>query len=114
MQTITTIQTAPYFPKKLTAEIAAFNAEVNTLQTARNALMQDAADDLDMQLEVLYGERDNEVILRNARQVLASPHKPDYLIFVNEQYLGPEILRMFADSGIRLFAVHSSLTDEQQ
>jgi len=73
--------------------------------------MQDAAGDLDMQLEVLYGERDdNEVILRNARQVLASPQRPDYLIFVNEMYLGPEILRMFADSGIRLFAVHSSLT----
>lgn len=29
--------------------------------------MQDAAGDLDMQLEVLYGERDNEIILRNAR-----------------------------------------------
>jgi len=76
--------------------------------------MQDAADDLDMQLEVLYGERDKETTLRNARHVLASPRKPDYLIFVNEQYQGPEILRMFADSGIRLFAVHSTLTEEQQ
>lgn len=76
--------------------------------------MQDAADDLGMQLEVLYGERDSGVIERNAHDVLERVRKPDYLLFVNEQYLGPEILRLFADSGIRLFAVHSTLTEEQQ
>lgn len=77
-------------------------------------VMQDAATDLGLQLEVLYGERDAETILRNAHSVLQRPHKPDYLLFVNELYLGPEILRLLADSGIRLFAVHSTLTEEQQ
>ncbi|MDX5372559.1 MAG: ABC transporter substrate-binding protein [Pseudomonadaceae bacterium] len=76
--------------------------------------MEDAAGDLGMRLEVLYGERDIANILRHAHEVLQRPHKPDYLIFVNEQYAGPELLRLFADSGVRLFALHSTLTAEQQ
>lgn len=76
--------------------------------------MQDAAGDLGMQLEVLYGERDANNILRHAHQILQRPRKPDYLVFVNEQYVGPELLRLFADSGVRLFALHSTLTPEQQ
>ncbi|MDH0894634.1 MULTISPECIES: ABC transporter substrate-binding protein [unclassified Pseudomonas] len=76
--------------------------------------MQDAAGDLGMELEVLYGERDNETVLRNARALLERQRKPDYLLFSNEQYLGPEILRLLADSGIRLFTLHSTLTVEQQ
>ncbi|VXC37798.1 putative ABC transporter substrate-binding protein [Pseudomonas sp. 8AS] len=76
--------------------------------------MQDAADDLGMQLRVLYGERDNQTILANAHQVLRGAERPDYLLFANEQYLGPEILRLFAASGVKLFALHSTLTAEQQ
>lgn len=79
-----------------------------------SVFMQDAADDLGMQLQVLYGARDSQTILANARSVLQRREKPDYLIFVNEQYLGPEILRLYADSGIQLFALHSTLTPEQQ
>lgn len=76
--------------------------------------MDDAAGDLDIQLEVLYGERDAENILRQARSVLERKQQPDYLIFTNEMYTGPEILRLFEGSGIRLFSLHSTLTAEQQ
>ncbi|MBC9250324.1 LacI family transcriptional regulator [Pseudomonas alcaligenes] len=79
-----------------------------------SAYMQDAADDLGMQLEVLYGERDPHKILGNARAVLQRSNKPDFLIFTNEQYVAPEVLRLFANSGIKLFALHSTLTPEQQ
>ena len=78
------------------------------------AFMQDAADDLGMQLQVLYGERDAQVVLANAHAVLQRKVKPDYLVFVNEQYVGPEILRLYADSGIKLLALHSTLTPEQR
>lgn len=78
------------------------------------AFMQRAAGDLDMQLEVLYSERTVEGMRERAREVLARKQKPDYLMFVNEQFVGPEILRMYADSGIKLFSVHSTLTPEQQ
>ncbi|WP_395504297.1 ABC transporter substrate-binding protein [Ectopseudomonas hydrolytica] len=80
---------------------------------AYSRYMQDAAGDLGVELRVLYGQRDNARILDNAHQVLAGKH-PDYLIFVNEQFTGPEILRLFEDSEVRLFALHSTLTPEQQ
>lgn len=76
--------------------------------------MQAAAADLGMQLRILYGERDPKRLLDTARQVLASPQPPDYLVFVNEMYTGPELLRLFADSPIKLFSLHSTLTPEQQ
>ncbi|MES2820063.1 MAG: ABC transporter substrate-binding protein [Pseudomonadota bacterium] len=76
--------------------------------------MQAAADDLGMQLQVIYGERDPERVLNNARQLLAGANRPDYLIFVNENFVGPELLRLFAQSEIKLFALHSTLTAEQQ
>lgn len=76
--------------------------------------MQAAADDLGMRLRILYGEREPERVLANARAVLASKEPPDYLVFVNEMYVGPEILRLFADSKIKTFSLHSTLTPEQQ
>ncbi len=79
-----------------------------------SAFMQAAANDLGMQLQVIYGERDPQRLLRNARNVLASENKPDYLLFVNEMYTAPELLRLFADSPIKLFSLHSTLTLEQQ
>ena len=79
-----------------------------------SAFMQAAANDLGMQLQVIYGERDPQRLLHNARNVLASENKPDYLLFVNEMYTAPELLRLFADSPIKLFSLHSTLTLEQQ
>lgn len=75
--------------------------------------MQDAAGDLGIELKVLYGERDPVRMMSNARQVLDGEH-PDYLIFTNEQFQGPVLLRLFENSKIRLFALHSTLTAEQQ
>ncbi|SEQ71990.1 ABC-type sugar transport system, substrate-binding protein, contains N-terminal xre family HTH domain [Pseudomonas cuatrocienegasensis] len=76
--------------------------------------MQEAARDLGMQLHIVYGARDTAKLLAAARKVLESSEPPDYLMFVNEQYVGPEILRLFAQSPIKVFAVHSTLTAEQQ
>lgn len=76
--------------------------------------MQAAADDLGMQLQIVYGERDSKRLLVQARRVLESPQRPDYLLFVNEEYVGPQLLRLFAASPIKLFSLHSTLTPEQQ
>ncbi|MBS7660455.1 ABC transporter substrate-binding protein [Pseudomonas lalucatii] len=76
--------------------------------------MQAAADSLGMRLRVIYGERDPKLLLSNAQRVLAEAEQPDYLVFVNEMYTGPELLRLFADSPIKLFSLHSTLTPEQQ
>ena len=76
--------------------------------------MQVAANDLGMQLQVIYGARDSANLLSAARAIHESKEPPDYLLFVNEQFFGPEVLRLFARSPIKLFALHSTLTPEQQ
>lgn len=79
-----------------------------------SSYMQQAAADLGLDLQVLYGERTVKGVLDLAREVLERKQKPDYLLFANEQFVGPEILRMYTGSGIKLFSVHSTLTPEQQ
>lgn len=74
--------------------------------------MQAVADDLGVELEVHYAERDFNRLLELARQV--RERQPDYLLFVNEIYAGPELLRIFEGSPVRLFNVHSTLTASQR
>ncbi|MCX2900804.1 ABC transporter substrate-binding protein [Pseudomonas mandelii] len=76
--------------------------------------MQAAADDLGMDLQVLYSERMPELTVAQARQALQGPQRPDYLIFVNEQYVAPQIMRLAQGSGVKLFMVNASLTDNQK
>lgn len=75
--------------------------------------MQAAADDLGIDLQTLYAERMPERTLAQARQVLQGPDRPDYLVFVNEQYVAPQIMRMAQGSGVKLFMVNASLTPDQ-
>ncbi|MFC5698333.1 ABC transporter substrate-binding protein [Pseudomonas sp. GCM10022186] len=76
--------------------------------------MQAAASDLGMALDVKFAERDMQRMLDQAREALLGTHRPDYLVFVNEQYSGPEILRLSRGSGVKLFTVNSTLTADQQ
>lgn len=75
--------------------------------------MQAAARDLGMDLQILYAERVPETNLKQAREALQGPKRPDYLVFVNEQYVAPEILRLSQGSGVKLFIVNSGLTPDQ-
>jgi ABC-type sugar transport system substrate-binding protein len=45
---------------------------------------------------------------------LQGPNRPEYLIFVNEQYVAPQILRLAENSGVKLFMVNAALTPDQQ
>lgn len=76
--------------------------------------MHAAASDLGMQLTVINGERDHRLLLQRDRELLEKGPLPDYLLFVNEMYTAPELLRMFANSPVKLFSLHSTLTPEQQ
>jgi ABC-type sugar transport system substrate-binding protein len=76
--------------------------------------MQAAANDLGMQFAVVHGERSSERLLSEARKLVAAKEHPDYLLFVNELSLAPELLRIFSGSSIKLFSLHSTLTDDQQ
>ncbi|WP_192561251.1 ABC transporter substrate-binding protein [Pseudomonas gozinkensis] len=76
--------------------------------------MQAAARDLGIDLRILYAQRQPELTLAQARLALQGPERPDYLVFVNEQYVAPQILRMANGSGVKLFMVNSALTSNQQ
>ena len=54
-----------------------------------------------------------EITLAQAREALQGPDRPDYLVFVNEQYVAPEILRLAQGSGVKLFMVNNALTADQ-
>lgn len=75
--------------------------------------MQAAATDLGIDLRILYAQRMPELTVAQARLVLQGPERPDYLVFVNEQYVAPQILRLAEGSGVKLFMVNASLTANQ-
>jgi ABC-type sugar transport system substrate-binding protein len=76
--------------------------------------MYAAATDLGIDLRILYSRRMPELTLAQARQALQGPDRPDYLVFANEQYVAPQIIRLAQGSGVKLFMVNASLTANQQ
>ncbi|MNH02150.1 ABC transporter periplasmic-binding protein YtfQ precursor [compost metagenome] len=84
-----------------------------TFWTSYARFMQAAADDLGMQLRVEYSERRADLALIQARAILNSPQRPDYLVLVNEQYVAPEIIRLSRGTGVKLFLVNNGLTESQ-
>lgn len=75
--------------------------------------MQAAARNLGMDLRIEYSDRNSDITVRQAREALQGSHRPDYLVFVNEQYIAPEILRLAQGSGVKLFIVNNALTPDQ-
>src|SRR5690606_5948338 len=75
--------------------------------------MQAAAKDLGMDLRIQYSDRVPENIIKQAREALQGSHRPDYLVFVNEQSVAPEVLCLAQGSGVKLFLVNNALTVDQ-
>jgi ABC-type sugar transport system substrate-binding protein len=75
--------------------------------------MQAAAKDLGMDLRIQYADRIAENIIRQAREALQGHQRPDYLVFVNEQSVAPEVLRLAKGSGVKLFMVNNALSADQ-
>lgn len=75
--------------------------------------MQAAAQQLDIQLEVLYAERDPLQMVNLTRAVSQRRHKPDYLLLVNEKLTGPAMLSLADQAGIPSFLSFNELTPTQ-
>ncbi|MHC6225022.1 ABC transporter substrate-binding protein [Pseudomonas sp. X10] len=84
-----------------------------TFWVAYSRFMQAAAEDLGMELRIQYSERQPELALSQARDVLRGRERPDYLVLVNEKYIAPEIIRLSRGSGVQLFLVNNGLTEAQ-
>lgn len=84
-----------------------------TFWVSYTQFMQAGATDLGLDLRVQYAERQPATTLLQAREALQGPHRPDYLVVVNEQYVAPEILRLSLGSGVKLLLVNNTLTADQ-
>lgn len=84
-----------------------------TFWVSYSQFMQAAAKNLGMDLQIQYAERNAETTLKQAREALQGPSRPDYLVFSNELYVAPEILRLAQGSGVKLFLVNNGLTADQ-
>ena len=76
--------------------------------------MQAAAHELDIELEVLYAERDHLKMIDLVRQVAARPRKPDYLIVVNEKLVAPAMLRLANAARLPTLLAYNDLSPEQR
>jgi ABC-type sugar transport system substrate-binding protein len=76
--------------------------------------MDAAANSLGMQLEVIYGERDHLLMLRQAEEVAQRVEASDYIIIVNEKLAAEQMLKTLARSPAKVFLMHNDLTPEQR
>lgn len=77
-------------------------------------IMQAAAHDLQIDLEVLYAERDQLRMVQLGREVAARTHKPDYLIFTNEWLSAPPMMEAAEQAGIPYLLAYNTLNEEQR
>lgn len=76
--------------------------------------MQVAAQTFNMQLEILYAERDHLLMLRQAAQVANRADAPDYVVLVNEKMAADQMLMTLARSTAKVIVIHNDLTPSQR
>ncbi len=78
--------------------------------------MNAAARSLGVPLEEYFVRREHVRSFEIARTIVARPadKRPDYVIVTNDYGTGPEMLRIFEGSGIRVFLAFSTLTSAQK
>ena len=76
-----------------------------------NAIMQAAADDLNIELVSLFANRNHIQMKSLANQAL--DHNPDYAIIVNEKGSGIAQLKVFAEHEIPVFALLNGFNDRE-
>jgi hypothetical protein len=73
-----------------------------------------AAKTFDIQLEVLYAERDHLLMLRQAEEVARRTDAPDYVVIVNEKMAARQMLETLARSPAKVLLIHNDLTPAQR
>ena len=73
-----------------------------------------AAKTFDIQLEVLYAERDHLLMLRQAEEVARRTRAPDYVVIVNEKMAARRMLETLSGSPAKVLLIHNDLTPEQR
>ena len=78
--------------------------------------MQMAASSLNMQLEVIYAEREHLKSIDIAKQLISRPNKdrPEYVIFSNDYGLAPNLLNLFNKEQIPCLMAFSSPSSKER
>lgn len=78
--------------------------------------MEASARSLNVQLEVLYAERDHPRQITFAQQLVARPptQRPDYVILTNDYAIGQEMVRILDEAGIKTFFAYSGIDDPRE
>jgi ABC-type sugar transport system substrate-binding protein len=76
--------------------------------------MEEASDDLDINLEVIFSERNHIKMKEQARELAKRSNKPDYVVIVNEKSVGDTIINDLKNSGIKIMVIHNTITDAQK
>lgn len=78
-----------------------------------NALMQAAAEDLQIDVEVLYAEMDHLKMVKMVKEVVNRPRPPDYLIVDNYKMQGGTMIREADAAGVKVFLMANGLNEKQ-
>jgi len=78
-----------------------------------SSFMEAAAEDLNIDLEILYAERNHIKLTRLVHKVVKRKDKPDYLIIVNEMKQGGIQLKAAVDNGIKIFMMLNTLEEPE-
>lgn len=75
--------------------------------------MKIVADNFDINLEVIYSERDHFNMRRQAAEVVKRENQPDYLIVVNEKLSADEMVKIADEHEVKTFVILNAFVDEQ-
>lgn len=78
-----------------------------------SAFMQAAAVDLDIDLEIIYAERNHVLMREQAQAVAARATPPDVVIVVNEKLAAAEMVKTLDKAGIKVFILLNTFVDDQ-
>ena len=74
--------------------------------------MQAAANDLGVKLEVIYCDRDRLLFVKKAKMLLQRTNLPEYILLINEQNLGADVLKQADAKGIKVFLFNEGLSPQ--
>ncbi len=79
-----------------------------------SATMAAAAEDLDIDLEVIHTDRDRIKMVEASRTLAARTDLPDYVILVNELQQAPVMLEALQPTGVPVFVLLNRMTPDQR
>lgn len=80
---------------------------------AVSAVTKEAAKQLNIDLEIIYSERDHIRMQGQAREVVKRSALPDYLIVVNEKNAGDEMVKAADRAGLKVLVMSVAFSGEQ-